>query len=226
MGEGPEQQEHPHLRTTSDVVRLVRGLLDQIVDDEAQALVRLAEAAPGAHPSRSSGSSPVGGPTNRVHDFGTVGAPDVELVPQHSDPVGEAVAWNAGDSIDMPNLRKAFAAALVMMRSAEECRSHLASTNRRERQQAEDRSICWLCLDAGYTTDLGVKGRDSNVNGLAVHKPRCGWHYEFVLTNRRDAPLELTLLHCEGKRIYDADVRSALGANASRKAKNKKRRKR
>jgi hypothetical protein len=217
-----QETAHPPLRTVSDVVGVVRSILDQIELDEHEALNRIAQAAPGPFPSRSSGAEPaVGGPTNRTHDFGTGAVPELELVPQHSDPVGEAVAWDVHQSADMPALRDAFGAALQMMRKAEECRSHLAKTRRREQMQAEDRTVCALCMDAGYKTDLGVKGRDSNVNNLASHKPRCGWHYEFVLTNKRDAPLELTVMHLEGKRIYDADIRRALGPD--RKAKNKRR---
>jgi hypothetical protein len=227
MVELEEQMVQP-LVTIADVIAVIEDLCDDIPGEELDAKQRIAEAAPRQWSTRSpSGGAPSGGPTNRLHDFATGRDGAGVSIPQHSDPVGEAVAWNADDAPDARALRDAYQAALRGMRALEECRSHLARTRRREQvEEQRDRHNCWPCLDIGVRSEVY---RDSSVNGTMRHVPRCRRHYEFALWKLRDAPDEIGVWWAEGRRVSQQMVDAALeraGMARSKKRKAKKGRRR
>lgn len=220
-----EPAAHEPLRTIADVIAICEELGEQIVVDELDVKERMLEATPTGFPTRSSGADSPGGATNRFHDFGTDAVPDVQLVPQHSDPVGELVARDPLAADGGVALQRAYDAALGAMRKLEECRSHLAKTRRREEMDEQrDRNNCWSCLEIGVRSEVY---RDSSPNGVGRHIPRCRKHYDFFLWKLRDAPDEVGVWWAEGRRVsqqmIDAALERAWPARKSKKRKGKRR---
>lgn len=219
-----EQPAHPPLRTIADVMAIVCETAAAVVDAERQLVDRMADTRPNGFPTNSS-SEGAGGPTNRVFNFGTDDDPDLELVPQHSDPTGEQVVRDplAGD--DGRVLRNAYREALRAMRSLEACHSHLRATQRRDKQAGEpDRNNCWPCLEVGVRSEVY---RDSSPSGKGRHQPRCRRHYDFFLAEGRDAPPDVAVWWAEGRRVSQQMIDQALGETArGRGRKNRKRKKR
>jgi hypothetical protein len=222
------------LRTTADVCDVIGDLMVELVDDEVELLERIRAAAPERLTGfgRGQGFEPRGGPTNRRHNFTTGEDNPVDgsgdLVPQHSDPVGEQVV--AGDERArterdelQSHLRGGYEAALRAMRELETARSCFARSRRSERMDAQrSRENCWPCLDLGVHSEVY---RDSAPKLVGQTTPRCRKHYDFFVVYLFEAPEQLGVWWSEGRRVTSTMLEPLLAERrARRKSKTKKRR--
>jgi len=219
-------------RTLDTVCDRIVDLAQQLVDDDADVEARRRrDVVLSGFPPRASGTPTAGGATNRMHDFATGedGASDhAELIPQHADPVGEAVVADAHTDDLGAARRRAYRHACAAMRELEAASSALAQTRPPVVMDPEDRDICWPCRDVGVKTSAVY--RDSSAGGAGQVRPRCRRHYDWALThNGVDASGPVSQALAEGRRVTtklveQAQVEAARAAQRVRNRSKKRRR--
>lgn len=232
------------LDDTAAVCFQILELADRVVDldRDVEARRRQGSRADG-YPTRSLGGG--GAPTNLLHNFATgedvrdieaMPDDDVVSIPQHSDPTGEAAVRDpAADELGRLR-RDAKLAALDAMRALERAVSVLSRAwpSPSLDDASRDRSVCWLCEDAGVH---GVLLRESDgklkpgcTAGANGRPPCCRNHADWFRSHGWDPPGGAAELWARGKhatpaleREWEAAVRAQRQRSKGKHRKGKRR---
>lgn len=202
----------------------ILDLVDALVDDDLEVARRQQRERErrGFSPHASGATPGGGGPTNLMHDFATGkdGAGEhAELIPQHTDPVGELAVRELTDpSVDdlASARRSAYRHACNAARELEAGLSALAQTKPPAKAiDPQDRSVCWSCRRRGVVNELVY--RDSDAGGRGLVEPRCRACYDWALAHDGIDPPELVVhTWADGRRLTTKIVDEAYRLEAAR----------